>query len=147
MRPSGRDDQDPGGRLESGGKRVALLGLAFKPETDDVRLSPALSLARHLLAEGARSSVTTPSRGPGRSEVPESELAADPYEAAEGASCVVVCTAWDELRELDLDELGKRMAARNLVDGRNLLDGPAAAEAGFTYRAMGRPSSSIGSAP
>ena len=77
----------------------------------------------------------------------EANFAANPYEAAEGASCVVVCTAWDELRELDLDELGKRMAARNLVDGRNLLNGPAAAEAGFTYRAMGRPSSSIGSAP
>ena len=67
------------------------------------------------------------------------ELAADPYEAAEGASCVVVCTAWDELRELDLDELGKRMAVRNLVDGRNLLNGQTAAEAGFTYRAMGAP--------
>lgn len=130
------------------GKRVALLGLAFKPETDDVRFSPALSLARHLLAEGATVIGFDPVAGVGaRIEVPELELAADPYEAAEGTSCVVVCTAWDELRELDLDELGKRMADRNLVDGRNLLDGRAVTEAGFTYRAMGRPGSSIGSAP
>jgi UDPglucose 6-dehydrogenase len=128
------------------GKRVALLGLAFKPDTDDVRFSPALSLARHLLAERASVVGYDPIAGAAaRSEVPELELAADLYEAAEGASCVVVCTAWDELREIDLDELGKRMSARNLVDGRNLLNGQAAAEAGFTYRAMGRPGSSIGS--
>jgi UDPglucose 6-dehydrogenase len=122
------------------GKRVALLGLSFKPDTDDVRFSPALALARDLIAEGAAVIGFDPVAGAAaQNEVPELELAADPYEAAEGASCVVVCTAWEELRELDLDELGKRMIAKNLVDGRNLLDGPAAVAAGFTYRAMGRP--------
>lgn len=122
------------------GKRVALLGLSFKPDTDDVRFSPALALARDLIAEGAAVIGFDPVAGAAaQNEVPELELAADPYEAAEGASCVVVCTAWEELRELDLDELGKRMTAKNLVDGRNLLDGPAAVAAGFTYRAMGRP--------
>ncbi len=128
------------------GKRVALLGLAFKPDTDDVRFSPALSLARHLLNEGATVVGYDPVAGAAsRDEVPELELAADPYEAAEGASCVVVCTAWGELRELDLDELGERMTAKNLVDGRNLLDGAAAVAAGFTYRAMGRPEAYGGS--
>jgi UDPglucose 6-dehydrogenase len=122
------------------GKRVALLGLSFKPDTDDVRFSPALVLARDLIAEGAAVVGFDPVAGAAaQSEVPELVLAADPYEAAEGASCVVVCTAWEELGELDLDELGKRMTAKNLVDGRNLLDGPAAVAAGFTYRAMGRP--------
>lgn len=122
------------------GKRVALLGLSFKPDTDDVRFSPALALARDLIAEGAAVIGFDPVAGAAaQNEVPELELAADPYEAAEGASCVVVCTAWEELLELDLDELGKRMTAKNLVDGRNLLDGPAAVAAGFTYRAMGRP--------
>jgi UDPglucose 6-dehydrogenase len=122
------------------GKRVALLGLSFKPDTDDVRFSPALALARDLIAEGAAVIGFDPVAGAAaQNEVPELQLAADPYEAAEGASCVVVCTAWEELRELDLDELGKRMIAKNLVDGRNLLDGPAAVAAGFTYRAMGRP--------
>lgn len=130
------------------GKRVALLGLAFKPDTDDVRFSPALALARHLIAEGATVVGFDPVAGAAaQGDVPELELAADPYEAAADAHCVVVCTAWDELRELDLDKLGKRMAAKNLVDGRNLLDGPAAAAAGFTYRAMGRPESPIGPAP
>ena len=129
------------------GKRVALLGLAFKPDTDDVRFSPALSLARHLLAEGATVVGYDPVAGPAaRSEIPELEVANDLYEAASDAHCVVVCTAWDELREVDLHELGGRMAAKNLVDGRNLLDGSAAVAAGFTYRAMGRPASSIGSA-
>ena len=123
------------------GKRVALLGLSFKPDTDDVRFSPALALARQLVAEGAAVVGFDPVAGPAaRNEVPELELAPDPYAAAAEASCVVVCTAWDELRDLDLERLGERMTARNLVDGRNLLDGQAVAAAGFTYRAMGRPS-------
>ena len=122
------------------GKRVALLGLSFKPDTDDVRFSPALALARQLIAEGASVVGFDPVAGDAaRNELPELDVVADPYAAAEGASCVVVCTAWDELRELDLNRLGERMAAKNLVDGRNLLDGQAAVAAGFTYRAMGRP--------
>jgi len=130
------------------GKRVALLGLSFKPDTDDVRFSPALALARALIAEGASVVGFDPVAGDAaQDEIPELDVAADPYEAAEGASCVVVCTAWDELRELDLDQLGTRMAARNLVDGRNLLDGTAAIAAGFTYRAMGRPDPTPASPP
>ncbi|MGH7541610.1 MAG: UDP-glucose dehydrogenase family protein [Gemmatimonadota bacterium] len=122
------------------GKRVALLGLAFKPDTDDVRFSPALTLARRLVAEGAVVVGFDPVAGAAaREEIPELELAPDPYGAAEGASCVVVCTAWEEFRGLDLGKLGERMAARNLVDGRNLFDAAAAAAAGVTYRAMGRP--------
>jgi UDPglucose 6-dehydrogenase len=129
------------------GKRVALLGLSYKPDTDDVRFSPALTLARHLLDEGATVVGYDPVAGTAaRGEIPELELAADPYEATTDAHCVVVCTAWDELREVDLRELGRRMAAKNIVDGRNLLDGAAAVAAGFTYRAMGRPGPSKGSA-
>lgn len=128
------------------GKRVALLGLSYKPDTDDVRFSPALTLAGHLLAEGATVVGFDPVAGAAaRRDVPELELAADPYEAATDAHCIVVCTAWDELGQLDLQELGGRMAARNIVDGRNLLDASTANAAGFTYRAMGRPNSSIGS--
>jgi UDPglucose 6-dehydrogenase len=70
--------------------------------------------------------------------VPELELADDPYEAATDTSCVVVCTAWEELRELDLTKLGQLMVSRNVVDARNLLDGAAAVAAGFTYQGMGR---------
>jgi len=122
------------------GKRIALLGLSFKPDTDDVRFSPALSLARALHAEGASVVGYDPVAGaPAKDEVPDLEVADDPYEAATGAACLVICTAWPEFRELDLDRLGTAMAFRNLVDGRNFLDGDAAAKAGFTYRAMGRP--------
>lgn len=125
------------------GKRVALLGLSFKPDTDDVRFSPALALARQLIAEGAAVVGFDPVAGAAaRNEVPELEVAVDPYAAVEGASCVVVCTAWDELRQLDLNLLGERMTHRNLVDGRNLLHGEAAVAAGFTYRSIGRPSPS-----
>lgn len=130
------------------GKRVALLGLSFKPATDDVRFSPSLILARSLLGEGTHVVGYDPVAGSAALvEVPELELAADPYEAATGAHCVVVCTAWDELRELDLRRLGSVMAAKNLVDGRNLLDAAAVIEAGFAYRAMGRPGSFGASGP
>ena len=128
------------------GKRVALLGLSFKPDTDDVRFSPALALARALIAEGASVVGFDPVSGEAaQNEIPALDVAADPYEAADGASCVVVCTAWDELRQLDLNRLGERMAAKNLVDGRNLLDGGAAVAAGFAYRSMGRPDPSAAS--
>jgi UDPglucose 6-dehydrogenase len=130
------------------GKRVALLGLSFKPDTDDVRFSPALALARALIAEGASVVGFDPVAGEAaQNEIPELDVAADPYEAADGASCVVVCTAWDELRQLDLNRLGERMAAKNLVDGRNLLDSRAAVAAGFAYRSMGRPDPSAASTP
>jgi UDPglucose 6-dehydrogenase len=122
------------------GKRIALLGLSFKPDTDDVRFSPALTLARVLLSEGASVVGFDPVAGPAaKDEVPELEVAEDPYGAATDAACVVICTAWPEFRELDLDRLAQVVASRNLVDGRNLLDGAAAAAAGFSYRAMGRP--------
>jgi UDPglucose 6-dehydrogenase len=122
------------------GKRVALFGLSFKPDTDDVRFSPALTLARALQSEGVSVAAYDPVAGPAaKEEVPELEVASDPYEAATGAACVVICTSWPEFRDVDLARLGDVMRFRNLVDGRNLLDRSAAAEAGFTYRAMGRP--------
>ena len=122
------------------GKRIALFGLSFKPDTDDIRFSPSLTLARALVAEGAFVVGYDPVAGPAaKDEIPELDLASDPYEAAERASCVVICTAWPEFVELDLDRLADAMAFRNLVDGRNLLDREAAAKAWFTYRAMGRP--------
>src|SRR5919109_542633 len=122
------------------GKRIALLGLSFKPDTDDVRFSPALALARALLTEGASVVGFDPvAGGPARDEVPELEVADDAYAAAAGASCVVICTGWPEFRELDLERLGGAGGLPTLVGGRNLLDPAAVTEAGWTYRAMGRP--------
>jgi UDPglucose 6-dehydrogenase len=121
-------------------KRVALLGLAFKPGTDDVRFSPALALARGLLEEGA----TVVGYDPYAStnavrDRPGLELAEDPYDAARGAHCVVVSTEWPEFRELDLGKMAELVSFPILVDARNFLDPEEVAAAGFTYYAMGRP--------
>lgn len=122
------------------GKRIALLGLSFKPGTDDVRFAPALSLARRLLEEGARVTGYDPIALTGaRLEVPEIEPAADAYEAAEGAHCLVVCTEWDEFFNLDLERLGRMMAYPIVVDGRNVFDPDDMRKAGFIYYPTGRP--------
>jgi UDPglucose 6-dehydrogenase len=122
------------------GKRIALLGLAFKDGTDDVRFSPALALAGRLLDADARVIGFDPkASATATAELPELETADDPYAATEGAHCVVLCTEWPEFRDLDLAKLRDLMAQPNLVDGRNLLDPAAAVEAGFTYLPMGRP--------
>lgn len=121
------------------GKRIALLGLSFKPETDDVRFSPSLSLARSLIAAGADVVGYDPrAASEAAKEVPDLTLAESAYDAADGAHCLVLCTAWQEFRELDLEKLGELVAFRLIVDGRNFLDPQAVVAAGFTYHSMGR---------
>jgi UDPglucose 6-dehydrogenase len=122
------------------GKRVALLGLAFKEGTDDVRFSPALGLAQRLLQVGARVVGYDPQAGANaRADLPELEDAEDPYASLEGTHLSVVCTDWDELREVDPAKMAGLMAAPAVVDGRNLLDADAMVTAGFTYLPTGRP--------
>ncbi len=124
------------------GKTVTLLGLSFKPQTDDVRLSPALSLAKKLLEAGATVTGYDPEAAANaKAEVPDLDIAPDPYEAAAGAHCIVLCTDWEEFKDLDLERLRTAMAHPVIVDGRNLLDPQRMTEAGFTYLPMGRPSS------
>ena len=120
-------------------KRVALLGLAFKPGTDDVRIAPALVLAERLRALGA----TVVGYDPHAAESavraqPELQVAPSAYEAARGAHCVVLCTEWEEFRDLDFDKLGEIMTTRVLVDGRNAIDADAAVGHGFHYYPTGR---------
>jgi len=92
------------------GKRIALLGLAFKAGTDDVRGAPALELGRRLVAEGAAVVGWDPMAGPAASaELQALEIATDPYAAAVGAHCAVICTDWPEIRELDLAHLASAM--------------------------------------
>jgi UDPglucose 6-dehydrogenase len=120
------------------GKTVALLGLAFKPGTDDVRAAPALALAERLLADGARVVGFDPLAGDqARRVLPALEVASDPYAAAEGAHCALIATEWPEFRDLDLVRLGSAMAARTLVDGRNMIDPACARAAGFDHFAVG----------
>ena len=123
------------------GKRVALFGLAFNPGTDDVRSSPALALAERLLASGAEVVGYDPeAMENAKEELPGLGLAPDPYEAATGAHCMVLCTDWPEFRELDLRDLHERMTYPLVVDGRNVFDATVMAEIGFTYQPTGRPS-------
>jgi UDPglucose 6-dehydrogenase len=122
------------------GKRIALLGLAFKPGTDDVRFAPALNLARRLIAEGAIVVGHDPEAlHNAKAELPELEAASDPYAAAEGAQCLVVCTEWEEFRALDLVRLKEIMADPVVVDARNLFEPERMRTAGFTYYPTGRP--------
>jgi UDPglucose 6-dehydrogenase len=121
------------------GKRIAIFGLAFKAGTDDVRGAPALDLVRRLMSEGAEVVAWDPMAGEAaKQEIPGLQLASDPAEAAAGAHCVVVCTEWPELRELDLAELRSSMAYPVVVDGRNALDADLVRKAGLTYVSVGR---------
>jgi UDPglucose 6-dehydrogenase len=123
--------------LES--KRIALFGLAFKPGTDDIRFSPALSLARRLIKEGATVIGYDPeAMASAKEEIPELELASDGYAAAADAHCVVICTEWAEFREMDLNILKDMMAYPMVVDGRNVFGPDEMRALGFTYYPTGR---------
>ena len=118
------------------GKKVALLGLAFKPGTDDMREAPSLVLAGRLLAEGANVSAWDPVAD-GR-HLDGVEVAGSALEALDGADAAVLVTEWPELRELDWAEAGARMRSRLLVDGRNMLDPAEMRRYGFDYEGIGR---------
>jgi UDPglucose 6-dehydrogenase len=118
------------------GTTVALLGLAFKPDTDDVREAPAFVLADRLLAEGAAVRVWDPvARADGLHGV---EQVATVAEAAAGADAVVLVTEWKELAEVDWATVKETMARPVFVDGRNFLDPATMRAAGFTYDGIGR---------
>jgi UDPglucose 6-dehydrogenase len=118
------------------GKRVALLGLAFKPNTDDTREAPAFVLAGRLLAEGADVVAWDPvADADGLHGVVQ---VATVDEALDGADAAVLVTEWPQLAEVDWASVGPRMRSRVLVDGRNMLDPDAMRAAGFTYDAIGR---------
>ena len=121
-------------------KRIALLGLSFKPNTSDTRFSPSLVLAQRLLDAGAEVVGYDPQAGDAASRrVPQLTIAADPYEALEGAHCAVIATDWDEFASLDLAKAAEVMRFKVIVDARNLLDPDQAEAAGFTYLPTGRP--------
>ena len=119
------------------GKKVALLGLAFKPGTDDMREAPSLVLAGRLLAEGAHVSAWDPVAD-GAVHLDGVEIAGSAFAALEGADAAVLVTEWPELRELDWEEAGRRMRGAVLVDGRNMLDPGELRALGFAYEGIGR---------
>ncbi|MBX3277574.1 MAG: UDP-glucose/GDP-mannose dehydrogenase family protein [Acidobacteria bacterium] len=123
------------------GRTIGLLGLAFKPETDDLRDAPALEIAGQLLAMGARVRAYDPvAMEACRAQHPELkiEYADAPVLLAEECDALIVVTEWDEFRRLDLDAIGAVMNTRVIIDGRNILDRAAVEAAGFKYRGIGR---------
>ncbi len=122
------------------GRRVAVLGLAFKPDSDDVRDSPALDVARRLAGEGAEVVVTDPEAIPtARRIAPELDYRSDVADAVAGADAVVLLTEWQAYRELDPAALASRVRRPVLVDGRNCLDVARWTAAGWRMLAPGRP--------
>jgi len=123
------------------GKRVALLGLAFKPDTDDMREASSLVLAARLEGEGASVVAFDPiAEARARELLPSVEMAPSALEATDGADAVILVTEWPQFVELDWAEVARRMNTPLLVDGRNFLDPEAVRSAGITYEAIGRPS-------
>ncbi len=120
------------------GKRIALLGLAFKPGTDDMREAPSLVLAGRLLSEGADVIAWDPVAD-GAAHLHGVEIAASALEALTGADAAVVVTEWPEVRELDWADAAVRMRGNVVVDGRNLLDPAKLRALGFVYEGVGRP--------
>ncbi len=117
-------------------RRVALLGLAFKPHTDDMREAPSLVLAGRLLAEGADVRAWDPIVD--GSDLYGVEMASDPAAAADGADAVVIVTEWPELTEVDWAAVAASMRTPVLIDGRNFLDPACMTSAGFRYEGIGR---------
>jgi UDPglucose 6-dehydrogenase len=123
------------------GKRVCLLGLAFKPNTDDLRCSPALDLAEMFLSAGAEVAGYDPcAMERARLEFPQIDYADDPYGAAADADALILCTEWAEFKYLDLERLRKIMRGPFFLDGRNVFDPEEMKHRGFLYRSMGRSS-------
>jgi UDPglucose 6-dehydrogenase len=121
------------------GKRIALLGLAFKPDTDDMREASSLVLSARLQGEGAEVVAYDPVAGDRAAGLLGTvEMASSAMEALEGADAVVLVTEWREFGELDWAAAGERMTRALVVDGRNFLDPQAMVDAGFEYEGIGR---------
>jgi UDPglucose 6-dehydrogenase len=126
-----------GGELQ--GKSIGVLGLAFKPNTDDMRDAPSIPLINGLIAGGARVRAFDPvAREQAEKVIKQVEFASDAYAAARDADALVIVTEWDEFRALNLEKLAQVMRGKVLVDLRNVYDREDAAEAGLAYSGVGR---------
>jgi UDPglucose 6-dehydrogenase len=121
------------------GKRVGVLGLAFKPNTDDMREAPSIPIIKTLVERGAEVSAFDPvAREQAEQVLSGIEFADDAYAAANGADALVIVTEWDEFRALDLERIAAALRGKVLVDLRNVYDRGEAEEAGLTYYGIGR---------
>ncbi len=127
---------------EAKGKKIAILGLSFKPNTSDTRESPAITLVGELLRKGAEIRAYDPAAIEEFQKLfspSEITYTQDPYEASNGADAVVVVTEWNEFRNLDLNRIKEVMSQHVLVDLRNIYDPIRVRELGFRYACVGRP--------
>jgi len=121
------------------GRTIGLLGLAFKPNTDDMREAPSIDIAESLLAAGAIVRAYDPvAMDNARALLPKVDMMPDPYTLAEGCDALVVVTDWNEFKQLDLAAIKQRMAQPVIYDGRNIYDPALMAKYGFRYRGVGR---------
>jgi UDPglucose 6-dehydrogenase len=121
------------------GTTIGAWGLAFKPDTDDMREAPAIDILKGLVQKGAKVRAYDPvSMSNARRYLPEIEYAANPYEAAAEADALVVLTHWNEFKQVDLSRVARAMRKPILVDGRNLYDPSEARRHGFVYAGVGR---------
>jgi len=121
------------------GKTVAVLGVTFKPNTDDMRDAPALTIVPALVGGGAAVRIVDPQgRREGEALLPGVDWMDDPYRAAEGADAIVILTEWNEFRALDLAALAQRMTTPRMADLRNIYTPDDARAAGFAYTSIGR---------
>ncbi|HVY03417.1 MAG TPA: UDP-glucose/GDP-mannose dehydrogenase family protein, partial [Caulobacterales bacterium] len=126
-----------GGNIE--GKTIGILGLTFKPNTDDMRDAPALDIVPALQAMGAKVQAFDPEGHEARQLLRDVEFKSGPYDAAAGADGVVILTEWDQFRALDLDRVKAAMHGAVLVDLRNIYTPSEMKSRGFTYVSVGRP--------
>jgi UDPglucose 6-dehydrogenase len=121
------------------GKLIGLLGLAFKPNTDDMRDAPSIDIAAALIAAGARVRAYDPvARQTAAPLVPNVEICDDVYEMADGCDALVVVTEWNEFKQLDLEKVKTLLKSPVIYDGRNIYDPWLMRDMGFTYQAIGR---------
>lgn len=120
-------------------KKIGILGLAFKPNTDDMRDAPSTIIIKSLLDKGAKITAYDPASMENSKKItPEISYVADPYQVAKDADLVIVVTDWNEFKEMDLAKMKDIMNAPNIIDTRNIYDGNKVKSLGFTYRGVGR---------
>jgi UDPglucose 6-dehydrogenase len=120
-------------------KNIGVLGLAFKQNTDDVRMSPALDLCQRLKKEGARLRVHDPkAMDKARALLPDAVFVPDMNDVAQGCDALVVATEWEEFKKLDLERVRRELTHPILFDGRNLFDPKEMEQLGFIYKSIGR---------
>ncbi len=120
-------------------KTIGLLGLAFKPNTDDIREAPSIKIIKQLQQEGVKIKAYDPKAMDSIKQMfPEIELCRDPYQVAEGSDALVIVTDWEEFKKMDLRKIKELLNQPVIIDGRNMFDPDEMEKLGFTYRGVGR---------